>query len=203
MAKGKYQALTANDNNNINHNDAPDTIRRPYIVTGLYICAWVLSLLMVYHYRIPMPKFTTYTYNDFDDRTFECGTTVSEAKVAGCEFDPVTFLSLPERCLDRELAAELLGNTTWTVHADPAATIPKSVEEFAANDTLTFITSYNHLIHCVYGWKRMHRLLLAGKPYPSTMAYVHTHHYGEIILDAAKRPHNEVRNTALVQIPAC
>ncbi|TID24973.1 hypothetical protein E6O75_ATG04178 [Venturia nashicola] len=130
MAEGNYQALPLHDGDHFFHETPPDTSRRRGIVKGLYICAWILSVLLVYFYRAPTPKATSYIHNGFENRTFECGHTVSEAIAAGCKFDPTIFSWLPERCEDRELAAELQSNTTWTVHADLEGKIPLSDSEF-------------------------------------------------------------------------
>lgn len=201
MASHDYQALNADD---MSPNNLSRRKQRPrWLVIGLYICVWTLSLVLVYNYRTWPPKPVRYTYNDSDDRIFECGTTVSEAMIADCEFDPVTFAWLPKRCLDRELAAELTSNTNWTLHADPAGKIKKSDMAFARNDTPTYITNANHVLHCLYAWKRLHRLLLAGKPYHSGMAYRHTAHCSQMILEASHLQPDQIQNEALVIVPAC
>lgn len=174
-----------------------------YLIPTLYICAWAMSLYLAYNYHTPVPTSVEYDYSATDDRINECGTTVSEAIAAGCDFDPVTFAWLPERCLDRELAAEFTSKTSWTLHADKAGTIKKSDMDFAANSTPTYITNRNHVLHCLYAWKRLHRLMVAGKPYHVGMSYHHTAHCTNMAMDALDEPLDQVRNEALVLVPAC
>jgi hypothetical protein len=200
MAQHHYQALNSD---HTSHNIAIYRQKLWYLVVGLFIYASTVSLILVHNPYTSLPKSVRYTYNDSDDRTFECGITVSEAMAAGCEFDPVTFAWLPERCLDRELADELVNHTTWTLHADPDGKFEKSDMAFAANETTTYITNANHVLHCLYSWKRLHRLLLAGKPYHSGMAYRHTAHCSHMILDSFNLPPDQIQNKALVVVPAC
>ncbi|TLD37266.1 Major facilitator superfamily transporter [Venturia nashicola] len=203
MAEGNYQALPLHDGDHFFHETPPDTSRRRGIVKGLYICAWILSVLLVYFYRAPTPKATSYIHNGFENRTFECGHTVSEAIAAGCKFDPTIFSWLPERCEDRELAAELQSNTTWTVHADLEGKIPLSDSEFSTNKTIAYVTNRNHVLHCLYLWKRLHRAVLAGNPFPDPLKYSHTLHCVKIILQALDQPPDEISNIAKINVPFC
>lgn len=203
MPQYNYQPLAVGTSENTSTKD-PTYSRKPrLLVAGSIISlAWALALALVSAYHSASPKPVSYTYNDSDDRTFECGTTVSDAMAAGCEYDPVTFSWLPERCLDRELAFELTHNTTWALHADLAGKIERSDLEFASNKSKTYITHGNHVVHCIYVWRRMHRMLLAGKPVHSGMAYRHTIHCTEVILDSFDYQLDQVQNTATVLVPA-
>lgn len=173
-----------------------------YGIGLLAICAWTVSPFLVYGYLTATSKATGRVYGEAGQLVFECGSDVREARAAGCEFDPVSFAWLPERCLDRELSAEL-AKTNWTLHADRAGTVPKSDMAFAANDSTTYITNANHVMHCVFAWKRLHRMILAGKSYHSGLSYGHTLHCSKIILEAIGRPPDSVENKALVSLPAC
>lgn len=170
---------------------------------ALQVCTWAVCLFLAYHYRSQALTAVVYTYEEVDNRVYECGDTVSEAIRLGCEFDPVSFAWLPERCLDRELAAQLTSQTNWTLHADPDGKLPKSDMAFASNESATYISNSNHILHCLYSWRRLHRMILSGKPYHSGLSYGHTVHCTETVLDAVLRPPNDIRNEALVIMPAC
>ncbi|TDZ39615.1 hypothetical protein C8035_v005416 [Colletotrichum spinosum] len=144
--------------------------------------------------------YPTYDYDFTDHRTKRCGATASEAKALGCHFDPVSFAWLPEECLDRELAEEFRG-LNWTLYADVRGTVVKSEEEFSADASDTFLTNENHVLHCVYSWKRLHRSIQAKKPLHTGLSYDHTKHCGTIL--TANRPPKGIVTKALVIYPAC
>lgn len=169
------------------------------------VCAllWALSLLAVYMTSVSFRPIAMYTYDDIDTRKHECGTSPGEARMRGCHWDPVSFAWLPERCLDRKLAHEFLTQTNWTLHADPLGKTVKTDEEFSQDSSPTWLTNANHVLHCIYSWKRLHNLLLAGKPYHSGLSLQHTHHCSEMLLENLYRDPREVRTQALVIYPAC
>lgn len=144
-----------------------------------------------------------YTYDDHDQRTHECGSSALEARTRGCVWDPVGFAWLPERCSDRELATELLTKTNWTLYADPKGTIKKSNEDFADDNSNTYLTTADHVLHCVFAWKRIHRALLAGNPYHSGLSLDHTNHCAHIILQSLGQDPTRIETRALVIYPAC
>ncbi|KAI6350900.1 hypothetical protein MCOR25_010300 [Pyricularia grisea] len=141
-----------------------------------------------------------YDYDTTDHRTKQCGTTAAEARARGCHFDPVSFAWLPESCLDRELADEFR-TLNWTLYADANATRVKSEEDFSNDMTDTFLTNENHVLHCVYSWRRMHRLIRAGKQLHSGLSFDHTIHCGHVL--TAQRPPKAIITKALVIYPAC
>ncbi|KAK1973354.1 hypothetical protein LZ30DRAFT_611110 [Colletotrichum cereale] len=163
------------------------------LILGVF---WAASLAAVFEYH----KNPKYNYDKTDHRTKRCGETATQAKIRGCHFDPVSFAWLPEECLDRQLANEFR-DLNWTLYADVHATKIKSEEKFSDDLTDTFLTNENHVIHCVYSWKRLHRSIQAGKPLHSGLSYEHTKHCGSVL--TAHRPRNKIITKALVIYPAC
>ncbi|KAK2038262.1 hypothetical protein LZ31DRAFT_609184 [Colletotrichum somersetense] len=157
---------------------------------------WSASLAAVFEYS----KSPLYNYDATDYRTKQCGKTAAEARARGCHFDPVSFAWLPERCLDQELADEFRA-LNWTLYADVHATRVKTEKEFSDGLTDTFLTNENHELHCVYSWRRLHRLIQAGKPLHSGLSYDHTKHCGSVL--TSHRPPKEIITKALVIYPAC
>lgn len=178
-----------------------------YLLTVLILLCTATSIIFLQSHHIHRLRthWTTqaYNYDNLDFRVSSCGSTAAEALAKGCHFDPVTFAWLPERCLDRELAAELLLNTTWTVHADLEGKVPKSTEQFSRDDAPTYITNGNHVLHCVYSWRRLHRIIRKGMPYHSGLSYLHTVHCGNVVLEVVGQDPDKIYNGALVIYPVC
>ncbi|KAK4626585.1 hypothetical protein CLAFUW4_05191 [Fulvia fulva] len=200
MAKHQYQPLIPERKRVSQKSQLKD-----WWLGAVALLGWSLLLAAVYIQHNPWtnPAIVAYTYDDFDNRSYECGHTPEEAISKGCHWDPVSFAWLPERCLDRELADELVNHTHWTIHADENGTIPKAQEAFASNQSDTYLTNGNHALHCIYSWLRLHRLLLAGKHYHSGLSLDHTRHCSRVLQEAMHQDLNEVSTTALVILPAC
>ncbi|KAL0930015.1 uncharacterized protein CTRU02_211227 [Colletotrichum truncatum] len=163
------------------------------VLLGLALMASLTAILNIF-------KYPTYDYDTKDQRTKRCGTTATEAKARGCHFDPVSFAWLPEECLDLDLAEEFRA-LNWTLYADIHGTKIKSEEEFSSDTTDTFLTNENHVLHCVYSWKRLHRSIQARKPLHSGLSYDHTKHCGGVL--TSQRPPKQIVTKALVIYPAC
>ncbi|KAH7061592.1 hypothetical protein B0J12DRAFT_565056 [Macrophomina phaseolina] len=142
-----------------------------------------------------------YAYDKVDPRSRRCGKTAAEARARGCHFSPVSFAWLPEECMDRELDEEFR-NLNWTLYSDVNKTRIKTEDEFADDLTDTFLTNENHVLHCVYSWKRMHRAIIAGKTLHTGLSYHHTEHCGMVMSTRWEDP-KAIITRALVIYPGC
>lgn len=93
-----------------------------------------------------------------------CGDTPSSAREANCTFDMMSFSWLPWQCSEPELTAEFLRVRNWSWWEDVEATRPVPFEEVARGDyAILYITREQHMYHCTYMWKKLHRGLLKGQ----------------------------------------
>lgn len=114
-----------------------------------------------------------------------CGTSPTEARALGCEFDVMSFSWLPSRCYDGELVDDFLGARAWQWFADEDKHHIVELEQVRTGsyDSL-YVTMEYHLYHCQYMWTKMHRAILAGRPLDGYIAnLMHTTHCGEMLLD--------------------
>ncbi|OHE97751.1 hypothetical protein CORC01_06956 [Colletotrichum orchidophilum] len=98
-----------------------------------------------------------------------CGSTPTQARAAGCEFDLISFNWLPSQCHDAALAAtfeaELVeaGQLAW--FEDANRTRPSLTREqiMTGEYTGVYVSLGYHLRHCTAMWKRMHRALMQSQ----------------------------------------
>ncbi|EIT81792.1 hypothetical protein AO1008_05414 [Aspergillus oryzae 100-8] len=85
---------------------------------------------------------------------FNCGSSTSEARAAGCRFDSTTFTWVPPACFGEPLMEEFLGSKNWTW----------SLDDFAREGDFEslYTTMDYHVTHCAYAWKKLHRSLFSG-----------------------------------------
>ncbi|TID26405.1 hypothetical protein E6O75_ATG00898 [Venturia nashicola] len=132
----------------------------------------------------------------------QCGTSSSEAKAKGCQFDPVTFAWLPdaEKCHDHELADEWRKGD-FKIYADTYGNFTKTEAEFGDDLSPAYITTSVHLQHCTFAWRMMHRAFMNGKTPHSGLSYAHTKHCSSIIVKHGDG--NIIETGAKVTYPAC
>ncbi|BAE58010.1 unnamed protein product [Aspergillus oryzae RIB40] len=94
---------------------------------------------------------------------FNCGSSTSEARAAGCRFDLTTFTWVPPACFDEPLMEEFLGSKNWTWSLDELG-IQQVNESFAREGDFEslYTTMDYHVTHCAYAWKKLHRSLFSG-----------------------------------------
>lgn len=93
----------------------------------------------------------------------DCGNSPQDAKSRGCRYSIALHAWLPESCLtdaDAEDAKEMYDNRDdWYYQA--AANQNMTLEELSQGDYEWFTTTLDwHVAHCMYVWKRLHRVVL-------------------------------------------
>lgn len=96
---------------------------------------------------------------------FQCGETPSGARSRGCIFDVMSLNWLPPACYDEDLTNDFLAAGNWTFSTDPRGENRLSASQVQAGDLQYVFTSQAfHATHCVYMWRKMHRVLMSGDP---------------------------------------
>ncbi|KAK3056479.1 hypothetical protein LTR09_002986 [Extremus antarcticus] len=120
-----------------------------------------------------------------------CGTSPSEARRLGCQFDPMEYSWLPPPCYDAELVEDylrLLERKTLNFYAKPdndsVANIVPLAEILAGEHHTVYMTWDQHQEHCAYMFRKLHGALDAGGPVDGYIwAYKHTQHCLVILFD--------------------
>lgn len=126
----------------------------------------------------------------------DCGKSSAEALTLGCKYDSLAAAWLPAHCRDDELTAEFERsgpgvNGSWTYWTDGNHTKEITVEEIAkAGDDPEFrfhMTGHWHIIHCIFYWRKEHRVPLQGKVVEGrSYSEAHSKHCGKIFLNSGQ-----------------
>jgi hypothetical protein len=127
-----------------------------------------------------------------------CGTSVGEARRAGCSFDRLTKTWLRSECsrgYEQEFLQfpSTLNRTEWRYWTDATITQEITDEEMALvaqvqsrHETLWFSTVRMHLVHCAFGLKRRSDALAAGQRLDfATAPLDHAQHCIDLLLEYA------------------
>lgn len=92
----------------------------------------------------------------------DCGNSPEVAKERGCQYSIVLHSWLPQSCLteaDIEDSREMYMNRSWPYETASGRNL--TMEDLGAGDYGYFTTTFDwHVTHCMYVWKRLHRILL-------------------------------------------
>ncbi|CAJ0547073.1 Ff.00g017000.m01.CDS01 [Fusarium sp. VM40] len=115
----------------------------------------------------------------------DCGNSPEEARAQGCRYSIVLHAWLPKSCLaedDEEDTKDMYNGRNWPLTAASGQNL--TMEEFSSGDYGHFVTTFDwHVTHCMYVWKRLHRVMLdPTKELDSyTANYHHTSHCVKMI----------------------
>ncbi|KAJ6440224.1 PAP2 superfamily protein [Purpureocillium lavendulum] len=115
----------------------------------------------------------------------DCGNSPEDAKERGCTYSIVLHSWLPKSCLtdaDVEDAKDMYHGRQWPY--ETAAGRNLTMQELAAGDYGHFTTTFDwHVTHCMYVWKRLHRILMdpTQELDSYTANYHHTSHCVKMI----------------------
>ncbi|KAF4783934.1 hypothetical protein HER10_EVM0001994 [Colletotrichum scovillei] len=127
-----------------------------------------------------------------------CGNSSTEARALGCVFDLLTNNWMPEYCSDPATDSEYrtwvmepqrhLG--AWAFYYDKNAEHQVASEEELSNlvGRHVYTTTENHLAHCTFVARRMHRLAIGEITAVAHNTFAHTMHCTSAILDAISTP---------------
>ncbi|KJZ72545.1 hypothetical protein HIM_08069 [Hirsutella minnesotensis 3608] len=130
------------------------------------------------------PGYNETTGIPFSWRNGDCGDSPAEAKARGCRFSMVLLAWLPPDCLteaDAEDDELMFGDKDWPYSIKGENV---TLDVIRAGDYDIFETSWDwHVTHCLYLWKRFHRLMLDPKLRRDSYStdYRHTGHCVELV----------------------
>ena len=106
---------------------------------------------------------------------YPCGRTAQEAQAAGCIFDVMSMAWQSPECLDSDLHDEFMDLGPWKFYSDASATTELSYEQVSQKGQISWTDRRYFVIHCIYGWKAMHRAWQRGWRMDSNLAdFEHT-----------------------------
>ena len=115
----------------------------------------------------------------------DCGNSPEDAKARDCEYSIVLHSWLPKSCLteaDAEDARDMYMGRDWPYETDAGHNL--TMEGLGKGDYGHFTTTFDwHVTHCMYVWKRLHRILLdpTQELDSYTANYHHTSHCVKMI----------------------
>ncbi|KAF5863830.1 hypothetical protein ETB97_009293 [Aspergillus alliaceus] len=114
---------------------------------------------------------------------YDCGNTTAEARERNCTFELFTVSWVPPACADEDLDAEFRA-IGYRYFADKENTQELTYEELANRVWQTaWTTNEQHLMHCGYVWRKMHRAVEAGKRHSDReLEWEHTVHCSGLIV---------------------
>jgi hypothetical protein len=138
----------------------------------------------------------------------DCGNSPQDAKTRGCQYSIVLHAWLPESCLteaDTEDAKDMYEGSEW-YYESGASGQNLTLEELGAGDYPWFYTTMDwHSTHCMYVWKRLHRVVL--DPSQELDSYTagehHTHHCVDMIAGGRSLDDEHIRTKVFVKYPQC
>ncbi|KAE9992804.1 hypothetical protein EG327_007728 [Venturia inaequalis] len=88
---------------------------------------------------------------------YPCGQTATEAKEKGCIFDIMSMAWQSPECFDEDLHEEFMDLGPWKFYSDETATHELTYEQVSQRGQISWAERRYFVVHCVYGWKAMHR----------------------------------------------
>ncbi|KAF4963708.1 hypothetical protein FSARC_8305 [Fusarium sarcochroum] len=178
------------------HNEAPRTKSHSYVRTcafvflGIFAGGICVFLGFIAHETVA----STSSYNSSTPTTeLHCGNSSTEARALGCVFDLLTNNWMPEYCSDPYTDSEFrewvldpqrqLG--PWAYFYDEKAQQKVSSEEDLSKmiGKHVYTTTENHLAHCTFLARRMHRLIVGEIAAVAHNTFAHTMHCTSAILE--------------------
>ncbi|EXU99305.1 hypothetical protein X797_007440 [Metarhizium robertsii] len=132
-----------------------------------------------------------------------CGNTAAEARSLGCEFDILTNNWIPSACAENVTASEFRAwvfetkrlHGPWPYFHDDGA-MEQIESELQLSEMVghrIFTTTENHIGHCVFLMRRIHRLVKGEIKQIARITFDHTMHCTNEILRAVGNPDFEDR----------
>jgi hypothetical protein len=119
----------------------------------------------------------------------DCGSNPVEARKRGCIFDTMSFTWVRPECDDRELSVDFRRRYGYRYYEDDAGRteVPYQIVQLGERDL--YSSWEQHLVHCLYTWRKLHRSHEIGRPVDSYIANInHTWHCGEQWIEQLNNP---------------
>ncbi|KAJ2975507.1 hypothetical protein NQ176_g5483 [Zarea fungicola] len=136
----------------------------------------------------------------------DCGNSPEDAMARGCQYSIVLHSWLPPSCLteaDAQDAKDMYHGRHWPYEIAEGKNL--TMDELGAGDYGNFKTTFDwHVTHCMYVWKRLHRILLDPTLELDTYTanYHHTSHCVKMIGGHPEGP-KDSGTRIFVKYPKC
>lgn len=164
--------------------------RRPWNYRQIFITIAALLIGIA----IP-PVFSSFRRSPSKTTAFgDCGSTLVQARAAGCKFDVVSFSWLPPECHEQSLIDDFLELQDWQWYRTPTSqdTVHRWLVLDGAHSEL-YVTREYHIFHCTYQWKKMHLGLQKRIIDTYIGGYNHTAHCDKMLTEEAPRNQTDTR----------
>lgn len=165
---------------------------RKHLISGVALLA-ISTLLGLLIMLYPKPPTTVHSAPP-QGTVLECGNSTTEARAMDCTFDLLTNNWMPRYCSDAETDAEYrawvldpsrrLGAFAYFLdnNAERRISSEESLSELVGQDIYT--TTENHLSHCAFLARRMHRFVIGEIAAVAHNTLEHTIHCTSAIIDS-------------------
>jgi hypothetical protein len=136
----------------------------------------------------------------------DCGDNPAEARQRGCMFDTISFTWDLPACFNAELVDDYRRQYGFRYYEDRAGVVEVPYEIVALGERDLHSSWEQHLIHCIYTWRKFHNAWNFGLPVDSYISNVnHTHHCGEEWIEQLYSPLDisSINSMIFVKYPNC
>lgn len=173
-----------------------------------------LMMAVIVMPSLPRPRQIPHSHNGTDPilniplawSNGDCGNSPEEARERECTYNIVLQAWLPRLChseADAEDAEEMYRDRSWVFKTESGQNL--TMEQLSAGEFEYARTSMDfHITHCMYVWKRLHRVILdpTQELDSYTASYGHTNHCVKMIGGQADEMH-DITTTTFVKYPKC
>ncbi|KAE8152274.1 hypothetical protein BDV25DRAFT_138089 [Aspergillus avenaceus] len=200
-----YEATTTPKNNHKSHT-RPFLLSLPALTT-IILTSLLLGALALTTITLLNPAIRKALQQPPKKLHKPCGSTPSEARKAGCNFDVISFCWLPDACYDAELSRQFDDENRLEWFLDANRTLPLAHDEIMSGEyTGLYVNWEYHLRHCTAMWKKMHRAVLGGGR-DAVDGYIgvyeHTEHCEKMLLGDRSIEWDVINTRIAVKFPDC
>ncbi|KAM0541199.1 hypothetical protein ACHAPJ_013339 [Fusarium lateritium] len=215
MSVSQYARLESlNEQDNVSPRNTPQKTA-PYRFALLGILIGITCTIFGYTMYLYVPSLTE---EQRHPRQLHCGNSSTEAESLGCVFDLLTNNWMPEDCSDPITDNEYrdwvlapdrqLGPWAFFLDSEAQHRVESKEELSELVDTHVYTTRENHLAHCTFLARRMHRLTTGEIKAVAHNTFAHTLQCTSAILDAISAPgpvgtESKIASTFDVGIVSC
>jgi hypothetical protein len=185
-------------------------VKTAKIIGGLGLVAFiVLTFALSFHAvdllgkigaLVKQPKPAPHGQRSFK---YPCGLSAAEAKEKGCIFDVMSMAWQSPECFDEDLHAEFMDLGPWEFYADQAGTQMVTYDQVAQRGAISWTSREYLVIHCIYGWKAMHRAWQRGWRMDANLASIeHTEVCARVFANTSV-PMDAMTTKIHVDFPSC
>jgi len=176
---------------------------------GLLIAAVVISGFTVAAYQQGLGENSCERDQPFAEAgkvLGDCGDSPAQARERGCIFDTISFTWDLPTCFDAELVDEYRQQYGFRYYEDRGGIVEVPYETVTLGEKDLHGSWEQHLIHCLYVWRKFHNAWNRKLPVDSYISNInHTDHCGQQWIEQLYNPLNmsAVNSLILVKYPTC